>query len=951
MTVVFDRPVVPIVIGQEQDDLPAPIAINPPVEGDGEWVNTFIYTFTPVDLGFAPATTYTISVDTDLTAQDGTQLQEGFVWSFTTASPELSYVTPRDERVDIPLDVELEMRFTAGVDREALEAAFSLVPVDDEDAATGDAISGTFEWLEDGRWFVTFIPDEFLANETTYVARLDNDIFSEMAGFELAGQLEWRFSTLPYPQLMSTEPTDGTENSNYYSGFSLIFNTYMDSDSITERVTITPPPESLSGYRSGYSYRGTFNAEGRTTYNVRIEPGIKDIYGNIYDEPIEFTYTTSPLPPFVRLRIPLGPVGFYNAYNDFTGLFVQHRNVESLDMRLYGLDVEQFVTLLLERDREQPSIYNYPLESDALIHRWEVSLDDSIPDTIQPSLLTLGAGEGCEGVDLTFNPGDVVTVTGEDPVEILETWIDGPLVLTLYPGFEAQVTGGAICTDTGVWWQVEVANRQGWVDGAQLEFVAASESDEIAVSAADGGKLNPGIYTLRVSIQEPEFNNPIARSHNLIVSTAVVTLKHSYDGLVVWATDVHTAEPIADAPVTIYSEDAEVIAVGLTDADGLLRVPAAAVNNLTQDRRVAVVQSDTHFGVGMSGWAEGIDPGMFEQYARFSNEDYEAAIYLDRQAYRPGETVYYRGFVRYKDDMTYTVPTEFSSIDIGFSNGQEVIHQDATLTPYGTFSGSFEIVDDARVGGGYYVFAERYNRQTEDSNRRRLFSETAYFSIAEFRLPEFEVLMTPEQDDIANGDDLRVAIEGAYYFGGPVANSDVNYSIIANPLYFNYTGDQGSFRFYQPWQDPAVPDSERNSFRQSRQVATGEGNAAGGGIYLLDIAADLGEFPGSQRFDIEATVRDVSDQSVSNRTSVNIHAGDYYIGTDVERYLSRVGEDTTVNMILVDWDSLGISDQDITVEVYQREWFSVQKRDPVTGYTEWEYETGGYTGRRRLREH
>ena len=56
VTVMFNRPVVPLTAISEQAALPQPLTFTPPVAGQGQWRNTSTYTFRPDD-GFDPATT------------------------------------------------------------------------------------------------------------------------------------------------------------------------------------------------------------------------------------------------------------------------------------------------------------------------------------------------------------------------------------------------------------------------------------------------------------------------------------------------------------------------------------------------------------------------------------------------------------------------------------------------------------------------------------------------------------------------------------------------------------------------------------------------------------------------------------------------------------------------------------------------------------------------------
>lgn len=69
-TVVFDRPVIPLSTSVDFDERPVPIRTEPLIVGSGEWINTFIYRFTP-DALLEPGTDYTVIVDNTFAAVDG----------------------------------------------------------------------------------------------------------------------------------------------------------------------------------------------------------------------------------------------------------------------------------------------------------------------------------------------------------------------------------------------------------------------------------------------------------------------------------------------------------------------------------------------------------------------------------------------------------------------------------------------------------------------------------------------------------------------------------------------------------------------------------------------------------------------------------------------------------------------------------------------------------------
>lgn len=935
ITVIFNRPVVPLVGLEDRDSLPDPLQFDPAAQGDGEWLNTSIYVFRP-DPAMAGGTEYTITVDADLTSADGATMAAPYSWSFTTAAPRVASVLPTDMSSAVELDEPIQVTFNQAVEQGSAEEAFYLRPSESE----GGTVPGSFEWSEDGTGFM-FRPDENLALDTVYeVGFAAERVRSQGGGASLEGTAAWQFSTVPAPAIIGTDPFDGSEDAPAYASFTIYFASPMNPDTLEDKVEIDPEPwREFDSYYGSWdnSYTVSFPSEPSTRYTITVKPGMEDVYGNAIERATVVTYTTRPFDPDVNLQVP-GGVGFYNADNEQTQLFLTHRNVSRIDLELYSVPARNFMAAAAGDNYWDPASSFSP-DMGNLIRRWQIPSVAPL-NARRYELLDLGSSEAvqCAGAPETrLQVGDIaVVISDPDPVRARETAPDGEVKTLLYRDYRLPVVGGPMCADEMLWWEVELRDgttawvAEGTEDEYFLDVQVASARTPVAVTDADGGPLAPGIYFLRANSPETVMSGsgPLWVTHFLVVGNANLTMKSSVDSLLIWATDVNTGQPIANAPITIYDRSVRVIAEGTTDADGLLVVDVPRVTDLYVPR-IALLDNGDYFGLNIDQWSQGIEGYQFNQNTNYYPERYRTYLYTDRPVYRPDQPVYFRGVVRLADDVTYTLP-DFGTIPVQIINdaGEVVYDQELELTPFGTFSGQFNLSADAPLG--YYRIAAQLPGV---ENMFYSSSGSVSFTVAEYRVPEFQVTLTPEQPAVAQGDTIRVVVESRYFFGGAVSNASVEYSVIAAPYYFNYTGS-GNYSFYDF--DADGGPSEFYSYGQE-QIMTGTGVTDAQGQLLLEIPADLEDATQSRTFTIEAVVSDESNQVVAGRTDVVVHKGLLYVGVQPENYVEVAGDPALVNLIAVNWDSDPIADQELEVIVVERRWSSVQEEDEF-GRTIWTYE-------------
>ncbi|NJM42649.1 MAG: hypothetical protein HC853_18880 [Anaerolineae bacterium] len=150
---------------------------------------------------------------------------------------------------------------------------------------------------------------------------------------------EGRFTTVPLPRVIGTQPINGAQAADPYTPFSIQFNTDIDPATVMPHVTFTPAITPSQVYTYFDTYNKTFvigfGAQPATNYAVKIEPGIADPYGNTTQETLEVKFRTGNAPPSASIAMPYGAATF-NA-NQPVRVVATTMNVTALDFRVVSL--------------------------------------------------------------------------------------------------------------------------------------------------------------------------------------------------------------------------------------------------------------------------------------------------------------------------------------------------------------------------------------------------------------------------------------------------------------------------------------------------------------------------------------------------------------------------------------------------------------------------------------
>lgn len=819
ITVIFNRPVVPLTTIGAMEQLPHPLSLEPAVEGTGEWLNTSIYVFTPAS-PLAGGIEYEARVSGDLKDISGAALQDEYRWRFRTAPPSVTWVSPDEDASLVDIRTPISIEFNQPIDPDSARAAFNLTT----GGVLKTTVDGTFD--VEGHTLV-FTPSQQLAFDTRYTVELKAGVTSAAGGQGMAQGVTWEFTTVPLPEILSTYPADGERHASPHTEFRITFNTIIDPDSVMANLTMTPPISSTDVYTYFSWYDNTFvlyfGAKPSTDYEVTIGTGIVDPYGNAIPRGRTVRFRTDPLPPTFQLRVP-DAVGTYDAALP-ARVILSHVNVTRIDLKLYRLPTNVLHESLWRW------IYQEATDAATPVREWQVRLE-------------------------------------------------APL------------------------------NRQ------QNTPVVLGDSSE--------GKLEPGIYLLE--LDAPELDRDTYwrnQRHILIVSHLSLTLKTGAREALVWATSLSDGQPVSNLSLNIVETDGNLSQAAKTGSDGVARL------NIAPNRNTLVVYSETPFGAVSGEWNRGIGPWDFNVSEGESAQPYRIYVYTDRPIYRPKQSVAFKGVIRAEDDVQYRqIGPGKVDVVVYSTMGEEIYNEQLTLSELGTFDAKLDLASDASLGD-YSIavnFGDAYGQ--------------TFFTVAEYRPPEFEVTVSTETEALQRGDDLRATVSLNYFFGGPLSDTEITWNVLAEPHTFtppwggsySFTDADDPYRCFDCWWwDPAPPES----------ILSGQGTTDAAGQMSISIAGETlanAMDKGAQRVTIEATATGPDNQEIAGRTAVILHPGPYYIGLQSRAYVSQVGEKSEIDLVAVDWEGNRIPDTAIRASLYRREWMNTFVENEAGGGS-WSWET------------
>lgn len=392
--------------------------------------------------------------------------------------------------------------------------------------------------------------------------------------------------------------------------------------------------------------------------------------------------------------------------------------------------------------------------------------------------------------------------------------------------------------------------------------------------------LPPGTYQLDVhdaaQTEQRHEVKPLPRHRKATMATFLVTrlalvTKISPNGTLIYAADLASGKPLKEVTVSAYplgnKDDGKPLSRVTTDSNGLAAAvaPAVGVRLVGQWRDsyawLALTPEQTPAAGSLKGY-----------------------VYTERPAYRPGQTVYFKGVVRQRQGEGYLLPKAGTvRVSIVDSSEQTVMDKEIPLSLAGSFNGELILAVKPALGS-YTLQAGSGSDQWQ-----------AGFKVLEYRKPDFEVTATQPLKFVLAGDKAEVNVLARYYFGAPVSSATVKYRLYSRQVYgfggeeageYDDGGEEGYYGGYADF------------------IGEGEVKTDADGRALIPVETAPGSVPLAYTLELEVT--DASSRQVAASTSFTVVPALINVALRAQSYLAKPEQPVELTLKAATWEGTAV---------------------------------------------
>ncbi len=179
--------------------------------------------------------------------------------------------------------------------------------------------------------------------------------------------------------------------------------------------------------------------------------------------------------------------------------------------------------------------------------------------------------------------------------------------------------------------------------------------------------------------------------------------------------------------------------------------------------------------------------------------------------------------------------------------------------------------------------------------RIEVLSNSAYFSVEEYVPAAFKLDASSNKEEYTSGDTIQLDVQADYYFGVPLDGGTVTYSVTAQDYHFDRYTDE-YFNFGGSWYYCYYCDYGDEFLFRGQTSLNQSGRAT------IERAFDFDEYfsdeddTNSKLVTVTLTAQDSGGRSVSTQKSFIVHRGEFYLGARTDDYYVGVGQPQTLRI-------------------------------------------------------
>ncbi|MDX2085722.1 MAG: MG2 domain-containing protein [Candidatus Melainabacteria bacterium] len=294
---------------------------------------------------------------------------------------------------------------------------------------------------------------------------------------------------------------------------------------------------------------------------------------------------------------------------------------------------------------------------------------------------------------------------------------------------------------------------------------------------------------------------------------------------------------------------------------------------------------------------------------------YQTYFYTDKPVYRLGQVAQFKAMVRLLEPNGLRNPGANHPVTLTVEDPDGNTLQTTPLktNAFGSISGQITLPNEGKTG--VYQLTLSYHNQAQTYHR---------MEVIQYRKPEYEVTVQPLAKRVTAGQMLPVKVRANYYFGAPVRNAQVHYTVYESPDW------QSRYQLMErPEHEDYFDDWDENDYGYGgTYLSEGTATTNDAGEVLVHVptqASRAPEDPSSEdwldkRYKVQVEVTDLSRMTVTSSANASVVHGDYALFLQPDRWVYKANEPMSGQLQAIDYDGKPVGNRTVSLRLLRWVW-------------------------------